>query len=67
MLHGLIAFLIFALVVLLVAWAIIYILRLIPGLPAFALQIGTIIVGVVALLAILDRALPLLGLGGAAL
>lgn len=58
---GLVGFLIFALIVVLVAYVIIYVLKLIPGAPAPAVQIATLIVGVIALIAILVRAANLFG------
>lgn len=64
MLHALVPFLIFAFVVIIVAWAIIYIVDLIPGVPAPAPAIIKVIVGVIALLLILSKALPLLGVSG---
>ena len=45
--HALIAFLIFALVVLVVAYIILYVLRMIPGLPPPIGQLAPLIVGVI--------------------
>lgn len=58
---GLIAFLIAALVIIIIAYVLIYVLDLIPGVPAPAVQIIKLLIGVIALLAILQRGLPLLG------
>lgn len=62
MLHGLVAFLIFALIVLVVAYVIIRVISLIPGIPAPAPEIIRLVVGVIALILILGKALPLLGI-----
>ncbi len=63
MLHGLIGFLVFALILLVVAWVIIYIIDMIPGIPAPAPMIIKLIIGIICLVALLDRGLPLLGMG----
>ena len=62
--HALIAFLIFALIVLVIAYVILYVLRMIPGLPPPVMQLAPLIIGVIVLLVLLDRALPLLGMSG---
>ncbi len=64
MVHGLVGFLVFALILLVVAWVIIYIIDLIPGIPAPAPVIIKLIIGVICLIALLDRGLPLLGVSG---
>jgi hypothetical protein len=64
MLHGLVGFLIFALVVLIIAWIVYKVVLMIPGLPPPAAQIVPWIIGLITLIAILDRGLPLLGMGG---
>lgn len=64
MAHALIVFLIVAIVVIGVAYIIIMVLKAIPGLPPFVLQIAVPVLALVALLVILDRALPLLGVAG---
>ena len=56
MLSGLVEFLIFALIVLVIAYAVIKVVDLIPGLPPPAGPIVRLIVGVIALLLILQRA-----------
>ncbi len=58
-----ISFLIFALIVLVVAYILIRVIALVPGLEPPIVQIANLIIGLVALLAILERGLPLLGMG----
>ncbi len=60
--HALIAFLIFALIVLVIAYVVLYVLRMIPGLPPPVLQLAPLIIGLIVLLILVNRALPLLGL-----
>ena len=55
-LAALVPFLIFCLVVLVVSYAVIRVVELIPGLPPPAAPIIRLIVGVFALIAILQRA-----------
>ena len=54
--HGLVAFLIFALVILVVASIIIYIIDLIPGIPAPAPAIIKLIIGVICLIGQMKQA-----------
>lgn len=67
MLSGLVAFLITALIVALIAWAIVYVIDLIPGVPPPAAGIAKLLVGVIALIVILMYGLPLLGVAPARL
>lgn len=61
--NALIAFLIFALIVLVVAYAFIRIFELVPGLSGSLGPLVRLIVGVIALLLILFRAMELFGRG----
>lgn len=64
---ALVALLITALIVIVVAYVIILIVDMIPGLPAQAYVIVKLLIGVIALIIILERALPLLGVSGTGL
>lgn len=52
----LVGFLIFALLVLVVAYVVIYVIDQVPSIPAPARNIAKLIVGLIAFLAILQRA-----------
>lgn len=58
---ALVAFLIAALIILVIAYVIIYVIDFIPGVPTQLATLAKIIVGLIALLIILSKALPLLG------
>ena len=58
---GLIGFLIFALVVL-IAYVVVYVIAMVPDAPPPVVQIARLIVGVVALLLILQRAATSFGI-----
>lgn len=61
MLSGLVSFLIFALIVLVIAYAVVRIIDMIPGIPAPAPAIIKLVVGIICLVLLLQRGLPLLG------
>lgn len=61
MLAGLVPFLIFALIVLVIAYAVIYVLNMIPDVPPPAIAIARLIVGLIAFVLIITRAAALFG------
>jgi hypothetical protein len=58
--HALISFLIFCVILGLVLWIVYKIISLVPGVEPFK-QIALVVVLVIGLLILLERALPLLG------
>ncbi len=65
MLHALIPFLIFLLILAVIVWVIFMALDWVPVIPANIKWVAKAIVGVIAFIMILDKALPLLGYSGA--
>lgn len=58
---GLVGFLIYALIVLVIAYVVWYILKMIPNLPGFIVQIAGLIIALVCFILLLNKGLPLLG------
>ena len=61
MLHGLVPFLIFLLVLAVVVWVIFMALDWVPVIPGQIKMIVKVIVAIIAFIMVLERALPLLG------
>ncbi len=64
MLHALVPFLIFLLILAVVVWVLFLAIDWVPMIPAQIKNIIKVIVGIICLILILDKALPLLGYSG---